>query len=162
MTNVGRATWNPARGSKNQGGINYVPSKQVSAQDVVVQPKLKTREAAQTVTRDMLEASDTKKATEVLVKEEQVVKEECEDGTNEEIKPEDDSEEALRRELEECEDEEDDSEEEDDDDDGLIKRKWYDDVVFKKQAVEPPKKKQFINDTTRNDYHQRFLDRFIK
>ena len=45
-----------------------------------------------------------------------------------------------------------------------VKRRWDDDVVFKNQAssvVEKPKKR-FINDTLRSDFHQKFLDRYIK
>ncbi|GAX21489.1 protein CWC15 [Fistulifera solaris] len=44
-----------------------------------------------------------------------------------------------------------------------IKRKWNDDVVFRNQAKDEPKpKKRFINDTIRNDFHKRFLDKFIR
>ncbi|CAM9249840.1 unnamed protein product [Phaeothamnion confervicola] len=44
-----------------------------------------------------------------------------------------------------------------------MKRQWNDDVVFKSQArgqSEP--KKRFINDTIRNDFHRRFLSKYIK
>lgn len=45
-----------------------------------------------------------------------------------------------------------------------VKRRWDDDVVFKNQArgVEEKPQKRFINDTTRSDFHRRFLDKFIK
>ncbi|KAL0487804.1 CWC15 [Acrasis kona] len=44
-----------------------------------------------------------------------------------------------------------------------IKRKWNDDVVFKNQARDEPKtKKRFINDTIRNDFHRKFLDKYMK
>jgi protein CWC15 len=44
-----------------------------------------------------------------------------------------------------------------------IKRRWDDDVVFKNQARgEPKAQKRFINDTIRNDFHRRFLNRYIK
>ena len=45
---------------------------------------------------------------------------------------------------------------------GAVKRKWNDDVVFKHQArgVQEPKKR-FINDTIRNDFHKRFLQKYI-
>jgi len=43
------------------------------------------------------------------------------------------------------------------------KRRWDDDVVFKNQArSEPKQQKRFINDTVRNDFHRRFLNRYIK
>ena len=47
---------------------------------------------------------------------------------------------------------------------GRIKRRWNDDVVFRNQAKEEPNqnKKRFINDTVRNDFHKRFLNKFIK
>ena len=38
-----------------------------------------------------------------------------------------------------------------------------DDVVFKGQArTEPETKKRFVNDTIRNDFHRRFLTKYIK
>jgi protein CWC15 len=46
---------------------------------------------------------------------------------------------------------------------GKLKRQWNDDVVFRNQAKgEPATKKRFINDTVRNDFHKRFLNKFIK
>jgi len=48
-------------------------------------------------------------------------------------------------------------------DDFNIKKKWYEDVVFKHQARhEPAKKQRFINDTTRNDFHRKFLGKYVK
>jgi len=47
--------------------------------------------------------------------------------------------------------------------DGKLKRRWNDDVVFRNQAKGEPKlKKRFINDTIRNDFHKRFLNKFIR
>lgn len=44
-----------------------------------------------------------------------------------------------------------------------IKRRWNDDVIFRNQAkVEPEIKKRFVNDTIRNDFHKRFLDKYMK
>ena len=41
--------------------------------------------------------------------------------------------------------------------------RWYDDVVFKNQAKdEPQRKKRFINDTIRNDFHRKFLSKYIQ
>jgi protein CWC15 len=46
---------------------------------------------------------------------------------------------------------------------GKMKRRWNDDVVFRNQAKgEPEVKKRFINDTVRNDFHKRFLNKFVK
>ncbi len=46
---------------------------------------------------------------------------------------------------------------------GKMKRRWNDDVVFRNQAKnEPEQKKRFINDTVRNDFHKRFLNKFIR
>ncbi|ETN20981.1 hypothetical protein, variant [Phytophthora nicotianae INRA-310] len=43
-----------------------------------------------------------------------------------------------------------------------MKRRWNDDVVFKNQSRnEPEVKKRFINDTIRNDFHRRFLSKYI-
>jgi protein CWC15 len=44
-----------------------------------------------------------------------------------------------------------------------VKRRWNDDVVFRNQArSEPEKKKRFVNDTIRNDFHRRFLSKYMK
>lgn len=44
-----------------------------------------------------------------------------------------------------------------------LKRRWDDDVVFRNQTRgEPKAQKRFINDTIRNDFHKRFLERYIK
>eukprot|EP01126_Amoeba_proteus_P032890 TRINITY_DN3211_c0_g3_i2.p1 TRINITY_DN3211_c0_g3~~TRINITY_DN3211_c0_g3_i2.p1 ORF type:complete len:220 (+),score=57.84 TRINITY_DN3211_c0_g3_i2:108-767(+) len=44
-----------------------------------------------------------------------------------------------------------------------LKKKWNDDVVFKHQSrSEPVKKQRFINDTTRNDFHRKFLNKYVK
>lgn len=46
---------------------------------------------------------------------------------------------------------------------GRMKRRWNDDVVFRNQAKsEPAPQKRFINDTIRNDFHKRFLNKFMK
>jgi protein CWC15 len=43
------------------------------------------------------------------------------------------------------------------------RRRWNDDIVFRNQAKgEPVLKKRFINDTVRNDFHKRFLNKFMK
>ena len=49
---------------------------------------------------------------------------------------------------------------------GKMKRRWNDDVVFRNQARDEPAggragKRRFINDTVRNDFHRRFLNKFI-
>jgi protein CWC15 len=44
-----------------------------------------------------------------------------------------------------------------------VKRRWDDDVVFRNQSKREPKPEvRFINDTTRNDFHRRFLRRFVR
>jgi len=47
---------------------------------------------------------------------------------------------------------------------GKLKRKWNDDVVFRNQSRTEPdsQKKRFINDTVRNDFHKRFMDRYVR
>lgn len=45
---------------------------------------------------------------------------------------------------------------------GKMKRRWNDDVEFRNQTKgEPVEQKRFINDTVRNDFHKRFLNKFI-
>lgn len=44
-----------------------------------------------------------------------------------------------------------------------IKRQWDDDVVFRNQTRGEPKgQKRFINDTIRNDFHKRFLEKYVR
>ncbi|XP_004527381.1 protein CWC15 homolog [Ceratitis capitata] len=44
-----------------------------------------------------------------------------------------------------------------------VKRRWDDDVVFKNCArTEPEKKSHFINDSLRNEFHKKFMDKYIK
>lgn len=44
-----------------------------------------------------------------------------------------------------------------------VKRRWNDDVVFKNQSRgEAEVKKRFVNDTIRNDFHRRFLNKYIQ
>ncbi|KAL8462162.1 hypothetical protein ACS0TY_033293 [Phlomoides rotata] len=44
-----------------------------------------------------------------------------------------------------------------------VKRRWDDDVVFKNQARgESKTPKRFINDTIRNDFHRKFLHKYMK
>jgi len=47
---------------------------------------------------------------------------------------------------------------------GKVKRRWGDDVPFRNQARSEPEqnRKRFINDTVRNDFHKRFLNKFIR
>ena len=46
---------------------------------------------------------------------------------------------------------------------GPMKKKWRDDVVFKNQARDAPVlKKRYINDTVRNDFHRKFMARYIQ
>ena len=44
-----------------------------------------------------------------------------------------------------------------------VKRRWDEDVVFRNQTRgEPKQQKRFINDTIRNDFHRRFLNRYVR
>ncbi len=44
-----------------------------------------------------------------------------------------------------------------------MKRRWDEDVVFKNQARNEPKaQKRWINDTVRNDFHRRFMNKYFK
>ncbi|KAI3879050.1 hypothetical protein MKX03_031307 [Papaver bracteatum] len=43
-----------------------------------------------------------------------------------------------------------------------VKRRWDDDVTFKRQSSgEAKTPKRFINDTIRNDFHRKFLDKYM-
>jgi len=47
----------------------------------------------------------------------------------------------------------------------ITKRRWNEDTVFRNQARDVPSeqhKRRFINDTVRNDFHRRFMNKFIR
>eukprot|EP01116_Phalansterium_solitarium_P003151 TRINITY_DN137_c2_g2_i1.p1 TRINITY_DN137_c2_g2~~TRINITY_DN137_c2_g2_i1.p1 ORF type:complete len:236 (-),score=24.74 TRINITY_DN137_c2_g2_i1:121-828(-) len=47
--------------------------------------------------------------------------------------------------------------------DFTIKKKWFEDTVFKNQSRGEVKvEKRFINDTIRNDFHRKFLQKYIQ
>eukprot|EP01083_Nonionella_stella_P012021 34124_1 len=51
----------------------------------------------------------------------------------------------------------------DDGADFTVKRRWDDDVVFRNQARDEPKvENRFINDPTRNDFHRKFMTKYIQ
>jgi len=45
-----------------------------------------------------------------------------------------------------------------------VKRRWDDDVVFKNcsKAESDKKEKNFVNDSLRNEFHRKFMDKYIK
>eukprot|EP01090_Pellita_catalonica_P010842 TRINITY_DN2228_c0_g1_i1.p1 TRINITY_DN2228_c0_g1~~TRINITY_DN2228_c0_g1_i1.p1 ORF type:complete len:227 (+),score=59.36 TRINITY_DN2228_c0_g1_i1:11-691(+) len=44
-----------------------------------------------------------------------------------------------------------------------VRKQWYADSIFNNQTRdEPARKKRFINDTMRNDFHKKFLHKYIK
>jgi len=44
-----------------------------------------------------------------------------------------------------------------------LKKRWYEDTIFKNQSRSETKmQKRFINDTIRNDFHKKFLTKYIK
>jgi len=45
-----------------------------------------------------------------------------------------------------------------------IRKRWYDDTVFRNQAhgEDWKQQKRFINDTIRNDFHRKFLNKYIQ
>lgn len=44
-----------------------------------------------------------------------------------------------------------------------VKKRWYDDTVFKNQSRgEVKQQKRFINDTIRNDFHKKFLFKYVQ
>lgn len=46
---------------------------------------------------------------------------------------------------------------------GRLKRRWGADVVFRNQAkLDKKQPTRFVNDTNRNDFHRRFLNRYMK
>jgi protein CWC15 len=50
-----------------------------------------------------------------------------------------------------------------DQEDYSLSKKWYEDVVFKNQTRNQPKQeKRFVNDTVRNDFHRKFLNKYVQ
>eukprot|EP01119_Soliformovum_irregulare_P012982 TRINITY_DN3417_c0_g1_i1.p1 TRINITY_DN3417_c0_g1~~TRINITY_DN3417_c0_g1_i1.p1 ORF type:complete len:241 (-),score=87.78 TRINITY_DN3417_c0_g1_i1:106-798(-) len=51
----------------------------------------------------------------------------------------------------------------DSDADSVVRKRWYDDAIFKNQAKgELKSTKRFVNDTIRNDFHRKFLTKYIQ
>eukprot|EP00211_Chloroparvula_japonica_P015341 CAMPEP_0119155682 /NCGR_PEP_ID=MMETSP1310-20130426/51852_1 /TAXON_ID=464262 /ORGANISM="Genus nov. species nov., Strain RCC2339" /LENGTH=215 /DNA_ID=CAMNT_0007148283 /DNA_START=284 /DNA_END=931 /DNA_ORIENTATION=- len=47
--------------------------------------------------------------------------------------------------------------------DGTVKKQWWEDTVFRNQAKDLPEvDESFINDSIRNTFHRKFMDRYIK
>jgi len=46
---------------------------------------------------------------------------------------------------------------------GAVRRRWDEDVVFRNQASTAPRPgKRYVNDTIRNDFHKRFMRRYVQ
>ena len=43
-----------------------------------------------------------------------------------------------------------------------VKRRWNDDAIFQVKHTKPDEKKRFVNDTTKSDFHRRFMDKYIR
>ena len=44
-----------------------------------------------------------------------------------------------------------------------LKKRWNEETVFKNQARSVPKtQKRFINDTVRNDFHKKFMGKYMQ
>lgn len=152
MTTAHRPTYHPAVGSAAQGG--YRESGGVwGDRDMPGETTMKYREAEPVLELGSFDDSDDS------------VEEASESSGS------DDSEEMLRRELDKIRREKEMKRKQDavSANSGPVltrqgtphKRKWNQDVVFHNTATASPTKRRFLNDTTRNDFHRRFLHRYI-
>jgi len=47
-------------------------------------------------------------------------------------------------------------------DDYSVEKKWWQDTVFRNQAKEIQQDESFINDSLRNSFHRKFMEKYIK
>ncbi|KAL0443250.1 UNVERIFIED_CONTAM: protein CWC15 [Sesamum latifolium] len=187
MTTAARPTWAPAKGGNEQGGTRiFGPSQKYSSRDIASHTTLKPRKEGQDTQEEKEEMNwkigrggishqrvsvdrDRRKGGHLLLEgsrrdvEDRIVPRSVDaDDADVDAQSDDDSdddnddgddEEALLAELERLRKEKAEQKE----------RKWDDDVVFKNQARGQTKTpKRFINDTIRNDFHRKFLQKYMK
>ena len=182
MTNAGRATWSFAKGSKHQGGIDYVKSKQVSAQDVIIQPELKQRSFQKVIKEEQLylTTNTIKKRSGNQSSEKEIKEIKENDKKDIEIKelkelPKERNKriqelQSIEKKEKEKEIQEKESKQieeikhqlEKDDGDGILKRKWYEDVVLTTHDNDDslPSAKRKIQ--THKEKQSHLLDKYVK
>ena len=184
MTSAHRPTWNPVKGGQDQGGNrSVVPTRQYSSKDLPSHTQIKYREPPSFSSEDY--------KNQLLQQELTLQKYPSEESSSEEEEPSDYSEEDLdeeelmaefekvkqeRAQAENLKKLEEEAKKQELRNEQLLKgnplidaapgfdlkRKWTEETVFKNQARgEPQPKKRFINDTVRNDFHKKFLDRYV-
>ncbi|KAK6149434.1 hypothetical protein DH2020_016959 [Rehmannia glutinosa] len=169
MTTAARPTWAPAKGGNEQGGTRiFGPSQKYSSRDIAAHTTLKPRKEGQD-TQDELQRRNLRDELEDRERRHFSSKgsrREVEDRIVPRTVDADDADEREKQEEELKAKEE-----------QLlrgnpllnnptsfsVKRRWDDDVVFKNQARgETKMAKRFINDTIRNDFHRKFLQKYMK
>ncbi|EIE20962.1 Cwf15/Cwc15 cell cycle control protein [Coccomyxa subellipsoidea C-169] len=188
MTTAHRPTWAPAKGGEEQGGQRiYAPSRMASAKDQASHTKLKFSDM-QLLENGLQEAGKGKMLVPKAIDADD---EDNPSPSDDDSDGDEDDEAELLAELERIKKEREEAaakradeeasaaasslQEElirgnpliigkfDKSADFQVRKRWDDDVVFRNQERgEVKAQKRYINDTIRNDFHRRFLNRYIK
>ncbi|CAN1334322.1 Spliceosome-associated protein CWC15 homolog [Linum perenne] len=164
MTTAARPTWAPAKGGNEQGGSRvFGASQKFSSRDLAAHTTLKPRREGQD-TQDELEKRNLRE--ELEERERRHFSSKDKSYSDDRDRSRRGSQLLLEGSRRDAEDriiprsiDADDSDGETNNND----ERWDDDVVFKNQTRgETKTPKRFINDTIRNDFHRRFLQKYMK
>ncbi|KHG01607.1 Protein CWC15 A [Gossypium arboreum] len=163
MTTAARPTWQPAKGGNEQGGTRiFGPSQKYSSRDLAAHTTLKPRKDGQD-TQDELQKRNLRDELEERERRHFSSRDKSYNDDRDHRKGNHLLLEGAKREAEDRivprSVDADDSDVEVNSDN----ERWDDDVVFKNQARgETKPQKRFINDTIRNDFHRKFLLKYMK
>ncbi|KAJ1377446.1 Pre-mRNA-splicing factor Cwf15/Cwc15 [Sesbania bispinosa] len=190
MTTAARPTWAPAKGGNEQGGTRiFGPSQKYSSRDIASHTTLKPRKDGQD-TQEELKRRNLRDELEERERRHFSSKNKSYNDDRDHGKGSHLFLEGSKREIEDhvvprsVDADDSDVEERQQQEEELkvkeaellrgnpllnnptsfnVKRRWDDDVVFKNQARgETKAPKRFINDTIRNDFHRKFLHKYMK
>ncbi|KAG6503757.1 hypothetical protein ZIOFF_036081 [Zingiber officinale] len=173
MTTAARPTWAPAKGGNEQGGTRiFGPSQKYSSRDLASHTALKPRKEGQD-TQDELQKRNLREELEERERRHFASKDKTYAEDRDRRKGGHLLLEGTRREVEDriiprsIDADDSDGDVKDHDDERNIETircsRWDDDVVFKNQSRgETKAPKRFINDTIRNDFHRKFLHKYMK
>ncbi|CAI0378558.1 unnamed protein product [Linum tenue] len=163
MTTAARPTWAPAKGGNEQGGTRiFGASQKYSSRDLAAHTNLKPRREGQD-TQGELQKRDLRAELEERERKHFSSKDRSYSDDRDRRRGSQLLLEGLKRDAEDRivprSQDADDSDGEANNSD----KRWDDDVVFKNQTRgETKTPKRFINDTIRNDFHRKFLHKYMK
>ena len=184
MSGTGRPTYKNRKGTANSG--EYVPTRHVMVRDMPGHKNIKKRSQVSFNREEMLKKLQTSLGTRVAVHDADDFEKADEDSYSSESESDSSSEDgddqnALLQELARMKKEKAEEEKKKMQEiqvamrnqlstnpllnptDYSMEVKWTDETVFHNQAAdEPDKKGRYVNDPVRNEYHHKFLRKFLK